>query len=282
MNVCDDVDWNPVEVGQTHSQLAAVIAGFLFAGVVFLLGRRRPPQNDSYPYVLMLPSFFVLLLDSFFFSVISGEQSCNRAWTETMIAAGLLGTGSLGVFGGLCWLIYNSRRGEREPLRIMLVTCHIIAVVVLTHLQVTTSYYLDDIFRPGDPPFWLSATTWVVTGAIACLLVCASLARRLPRRKSPLVHAAAYCSLFYGVICSVAFALLGGRPKSSWEPTPGWIAMTAVLLALTTAGIAVASQVAALPTRKEAQTATPPSAPGAPITDRRDGVATGTGAPPDG
>jgi len=57
MDDCTKLDWNPVDVGQPHSQLAAVIAGFLFAGIVFLLGQRKPREDDSYPYVLMLPSF---------------------------------------------------------------------------------------------------------------------------------------------------------------------------------------------------------------------------------
>lgn len=253
MDDCSRIDWNPIQVGQPHSQLAAVIAGFLFAGIVFLLGRRRPSAHDSYPYVLMLPSFFVLLLDSFFFSAISGEQSCNRAWTETMIAAGLLGTGSLGVFAGLSWVIYNSRRGEREPLRIVLVISRVIAIIILTHLQVTTVFYLRDIYSPNQPPGWLAIATWLITGGVVGLLICASLLRRRRQAGSTAVHAAAYCSLFYGVVCSVAFAILGGRPKAEWEPTPTWITVTAVLIALTTAGVATTAQVAALPSANGAK-----------------------------
>lgn len=250
MDACSTIDWNPIQVGQPHSQLAAVIAGFLFAGVVFLLGRRRPKPNDSYPYVLMLPSFFVLLLDSFLFSAISGEQSCNRAWTETMIAAGLLGTGSLGVFGGLSWVIHNARPGEPEPLRIVLITSHFIATVVVLHLQVTTIYYLRDIYSPEGPPNWLAVATWLVTGCVIGLLIGASLLRWLRQHKKALVHVAAYWSLFYGFDCSVAFAILGGRPNEDWQPTPTWIAVTAVLLALITGGLSVATQIAALPTAR--------------------------------
>lgn len=264
MDDCSGLDWNPVDVGQPHSQLAAVVAGFLFAGIVFLLGRRKPRENDSYPYVLMLPSLFVLLLDSFFFSVISGEQICNRAWTETMIAAGLLGTGSLGVFGGLSWVIHNARRGEREPLRIVLITSHVIAVVVLLHLQVTTSYYLRDIYSPDDPPSWLLATTWLTTAVVVLSLIVASILRQKLISKRLPVHIAAYCAMSYGIICSIAFSVLGGRPGEQWEPTPDWITATAVLLALTTAGVAVTTLIVALPAARDkppdpAEPGTPPS-----------------------
>ncbi|WP_229075170.1 hypothetical protein [Actinoplanes sp. DH11] len=244
------VDWNPVEVGQSHSQLAAVIAGFLFTGVVFLLGRPRPNTNDSYPYVLMIPSFFILLLDSFLFSVISGEQVCNRAWTETMIAAGLLGAGSLGIFGGLAWVVYNVRPGQREPLSIVLATSHLIAIVILLHLQTTTVYYLRDLYPDDGMPDWLTMTTWLITGCVLGLLIAASVLRWLRPHKRMQVHAAAYCALLYGISCSVAFSVLGGRPRAEWEPTPNWIAVTSVLLALTTSGVAVATQIAALPTTK--------------------------------
>ena len=164
-----------------------------------------------------------------------------------MIAAGLLGTGSLGVFGGLSWVIYNTRRGKREPLRIVLITSHIIAVVILLHLQVTTDFYLRDIYISGDPPAWLMATTRLTTGAIILLLVGASmLRRRLISKRTP-VHVAAYCSLSYGIICSIAFAVLGGRTNEQWEPTPDWITVTAVLLAITTSGVSVSSLIVALP-----------------------------------
>jgi hypothetical protein len=187
--------------------------------------------------------------------VISGEQSCNRAWTETMIAAGLLGTGSLGVFGGLSWVIHNARRGEPEPLRIILVTSHVIAIVVLLHLKVTTDYYLRDIYSPVGPPAWIKVTTWVTAGAVVLLLIGGSTVRRRLVSKRMPVQVAAYCALSYGISCSVAFSVLGGRPRAEWEPTPDWVAVTAVLLALTTAGIAVTSLIVALPANEDPRTA---------------------------
>lgn len=247
MDDCSSLDWNPVDVGQPHSQLAAVIAGFLFAGIVFLLGRERPQKNDSYPYVLMLPAFFALLLDSFFFSVISGEQSCLRAWTETMIAAGLLGIGSLAVFVGLSWIVHNARPGDREPLRIVWITSYVIAGVVLLHLLVTTDYYLGDMYAPDGPPTWLVVTTRLSIGVSVLLLIGATLVRRRLASKRSAVRWAAYCVLGYGIVCSFAIALLGGRSTTAWERTSGWVNATAVLLALTTAGITAATLITALP-----------------------------------
>jgi hypothetical protein len=53
----------------------------------------------------LVAGFYTFALDSFMFGITSGEQVCERAWTETMGAAGMLGIGALGLFTGLAWLL---------------------------------------------------------------------------------------------------------------------------------------------------------------------------------
>ena len=65
MDDCSGLDWNPVDVGQPHSQLAAVVAGFLFAGfwleapqsaLIERVQQRRHDPSDADVDVVLLQS----------------------------------------------------------------------------------------------------------------------------------------------------------------------------------------------------------------------------------
>ena len=212
-DLCDQIGWNPIAVGRSHSALAAVIAGFLFTGAILLLG--LDSRSERHPKVLGLlaSSFFVLLLDSFLFSVVGGEQICNRAWTELMIAAGLLGVGSPGMFGGIAWLLVEKDYSGSPALRLILIIAYSISAIVIFHLQVTALYYLHDVFEPSNPPTWLIATTWASIFVIALCLIGVVLIRRRLRRgaANDVIFRAAYASVAYGIGASVMFGGLGAR-----------------------------------------------------------------------
>jgi hypothetical protein len=90
---CDSADWSPIDSAASHSQLAGVVAGLVFAGIVVILERQAPGRRPAEALTLFVAGFFTFALDGFFFGVVAGERTCPRAWTETMVAAGLLGFG---------------------------------------------------------------------------------------------------------------------------------------------------------------------------------------------
>ncbi|MCO8276157.1 hypothetical protein M1L60_36830 [Actinoplanes sp. TRM 88003] len=117
-SACTTEDWSPIGSAASHSQLAGVVAGLVFAGIVVILERQAPAQRrPAEALTLFVAGFFTFALDAFFFGVVAGERTCDRAWTETMVAAGLLGFGALSLFVGLSWLLYSLDRTSSTPFR---------------------------------------------------------------------------------------------------------------------------------------------------------------------
>lgn len=176
--ICGDLSWSPIAVAPSHAALAAVIGGFVFAGIVLTLGKRRLARVRPRSLTLLVAAFFVLMLDSFFFSVISGEQVCDRAWTQLMVSAGLLGIGTLGVFSGIVWLALDTDdRHARAAIQVALLA-RLMAVIVPLYLLITAQYYLYDMYAPDPPPGWLSIVAMACPTALVTAVPALALLQR--------------------------------------------------------------------------------------------------------
>lgn len=111
---CPTAPWSAVTSAQANAALAGVLAGFMFGGIVLLLGQRPTPRRLQ-AMSLMLAAFVVLGLDAYLFGLVTGETAalCRRQWTEAMIAAGLLGVGVVAIMCAL-GLLLNSYIGPEE------------------------------------------------------------------------------------------------------------------------------------------------------------------------
>ncbi len=213
---CDSVDWNPIGSATAHSQLAGVVAGLVFAGIVVILERQAPARRPAEALTMFLAGFFTFALDGFIFGVVAGERTCTRAWTETMVAAGLMGFGALSLFVGLSWLLYSLDRTRSTPLRVARSTAYVLAVIVVAQLHATARDYLRDV-RPAGRYLWiddvLAGGLLVVLGLIAALAVCA---RRLPARLRRSTGFTAYITIAYVFVCALSFGLLTAVDTSFW------------------------------------------------------------------
>ena len=202
--------------------------------------------------MLLISSFLVLMLDSFFFSVIGGERLCERAWTEMMIGAGLLGIGSLGVFSGVAWLAADSNDRYSDAASYIATLARWVAGIIPLQLLITAQYYLHDMYQPNQPPLWLSISAWVCLLALTVAVVVLSFNQyRKPWRPTDwAVRAAAYSSVAYAIISSVSFGILGGRGPDPQGKPPDWVVGTAVAVALALSTLAIVSHMLALPGSK--------------------------------
>jgi hypothetical protein len=250
--VCEGSDWNPIASGSSHSQLAAVIAGFLFTGIILVLQERRVRSFHPHTIKLMVSSFLVLMLDSFFFSIIGGERTCARGWTEMMIAAGLLGVGSLGVFSALAWLTSDRQVEYNRPSSYISMLAYAIAAIVALRLSVTTRNYLHGIYAGNYPPQWLTVVAWVCPAAIVAAVGLIALTRWFkPRRPSDrAINRAAVSSVAYALASSACFGLLGGPGPRNADHPGTWVAAAAVLFALGLSTVGLILNALALPPLK--------------------------------
>jgi hypothetical protein len=103
---CPSHGWSIIAAGSTNSQLAGLLAGFVFTGIVILFALKGPKHTKALS--LFCATFVVLAFDSYIFNLVNGDISdpyCTRVWSEGMAASGMLGVGAAGLISGICWLL---------------------------------------------------------------------------------------------------------------------------------------------------------------------------------
>jgi hypothetical protein len=286
---CERLEWNPLASAVSHSAMAGVLAGLVFAGIVVLISDRWQVHGRPHRRALVLfaGALLPLAVVSFLFGVIAGEQVCPRAWTGTMLAAGLLGPGALGIFGGVCWL-FNAYDDDRAQItRLATFMTYTVALVVGYQLQVNAADYLATMAGTGlsDVPSWLvRAVDWYAVGVAAIVLGVPvtrflrsrvrSRASRVDRGRDRAAIQAAYLSVANVIVVAAGSGSLAGRPGSQWEPTtPTSVVVATTLLSLALPTVAVAAQLRALPGGSASQSTVPAPAGPAPAPPPRQGTA---------
>jgi hypothetical protein len=245
---CDSLAWNPLGSASAHSQLAGVVASLVFAGIVLLLQRGVPAQRQTQAVSLLIAGFFTFALDSFLFGVIAGEQICARAWTETMVAAGMLGIGALGIFTSLAWLLHVHEESNPTAFRLATFAAYCLAGIVGLQLAVTAQDYLRDVLPDGHAE-WVSV---LVSGYPLCILALIGthlvFHRRLRRLAERVAGPTAYITIGYVTLSVAGFGFFAGLDRNHWENGVSVeLATGATVAALTLPALALITQLLALP-----------------------------------
>ncbi|WP_117214554.1 hypothetical protein [Allorhizocola rhizosphaerae] len=169
---CPGTSWDTVAAAQALAQLAGVIGGFVFAGMVVLLGQPRPEtdraaqQAGSDRLRALTPfiaTFIAMGLNAYVFGLIAGEakDACRRAWTATAIASGMLAIGTVATICGLILLVraylarHNLSDSDKPQLanleRVLRVTLWLTVMVALGLLVQRVYEYLN-VWHAGAPP----------------------------------------------------------------------------------------------------------------------------------
>lgn len=180
---CAATGWSAVTSAGANATLAGVLAGFMLNGIVLLLSG-KPPDGRRTGYVqaasLLFTAFVVLGLDSYLFGLITGDNTtgpaCRQAWTEAMLAAGLLGLGAVAVVVGFVFLFGvffaapdttddqakdqaadHAGKAMTESMKMLEALCDLlrpgVAAAVILLLYMTARSYLSAIFN-GQVPSW--------------------------------------------------------------------------------------------------------------------------------
>lgn len=123
--LCTSDNWSPLAAATSHSQLAGVLGGFLITAIALLFDRNS--REGVHILALFSSAVLILMLDSFLFSLISGNQTsdagertaaCAIGWTQSALATGMLAAGTTALFGGLGWMLAGhavNRAGAADP-----------------------------------------------------------------------------------------------------------------------------------------------------------------------
>jgi hypothetical protein len=254
---CPTADWSPVTSAGADSQLAAVLAGFVFAGLVMLLSERRRGPRRVLTINLFCASFLVLAFASYLFTLVAGDTdaaACRRAWTESVVASGLLGLGAVAITSGIAWLLSSyllSHTGEidKEDLdddasalavhrlgQIVTAMLYGVIIVVAALMAVTVYGYVRSWYP--KPPAW---TTWALvayTPAILLALIGWQRLRPLRDRDSNVLSDRLTGAIFLSAVTSIGYAVAGtvftgivaATHESQWKnPSVAWLMLTGAL-----------------------------------------------------
>ncbi|MFI7455508.1 hypothetical protein ACIBQX_49175 [Nonomuraea sp. NPDC049714] len=260
-DLCPEPGWNPVTLAPVLSQLAGVLAGFVFTSIVVMLSQSWPRRRRIPAISLFLAAFAALALNSYLLAVIAGETpkggACYRIWSEMMIASGLLGVGAVALTSGVAWLIAahleqdGGAEGAVDLERLARAVLHGVATLAVLLLSTTSLDYLYVAFDT-HPPTWLIA---VVYAYLATVLVLITVIRRRIRRTTVSSKKIArhlskgtFGTVRYALVIAVALGgLLLAYADVYWNPTPAWLAVVVIVLAMPAAAPVLLRLVYAVP-----------------------------------
>lgn len=185
-----DLAWNPATAAQGQSVLSGVLAGFVFLGIVAVLGVQTTDLSKEAARALRLLfcAFIGLAVVAYLFADQAAESNCLQATAEETLAGGILGTFAIIMIVSLSWLVAAYDMRKDGILRFLRYVLGVAAVFVLALLS-TSSYSLLQADTKDGPSHTVFA--WIyATGGLGLLYVIAlPVARRFTMLlRSPIRH----------------------------------------------------------------------------------------------
>ncbi|WP_328786093.1 hypothetical protein OHT68_49055 (plasmid) [Streptomyces canus] len=116
----DGIDWNSIASAEAMSAFCGIIAGFVLAGLVTVIGQKNPEGGDGHAsrgLKLFLACFIGLATASYLYALTAGELVCTRAVTEQLFSGAILAADALIVIVALAWLLPAYDRNKHGEVR---------------------------------------------------------------------------------------------------------------------------------------------------------------------
>lgn len=264
--LCVPDGWSIVTSAGANSQLAGLLAGFVFTGFVILFSRDGPKNVQTLS--LFVVSFAVLGFASYLFSYVTGSSTdavCARVWTAATIASGLLVAGAVALICGIAWLVVeyletavseqsdahlrSESRAQKISYFSVLVAAFPVAVQLPTTLLLTSTIlaFYDVLFPLGPPVGWVLAAALLPLSAAALVVAYRVRVRVRTRRLAATAGnpagaasevgrsylAVIGCLLGYASISPIVTGTLTALPPSWWNSqSPNGLTLVVYTLAL--------------------------------------------------
>jgi hypothetical protein len=174
---CGTNGWSIVASAPASSNLAGILAGFLFFGLIYLLGR---DEKRGEIVSLFSASFVILAFASYLFSRISGfsapstpdpatASSCKGAWMAGMVAVAMLVVGAATMTVGLGYLLvsYDPKSDRTHLQKLATVAAWGVLVGTIIMLFTSVNFYDELLDRPNHHVTWT-----LIFVAVAVVLSC--------------------------------------------------------------------------------------------------------------
>jgi hypothetical protein len=271
---CLILGWGTTLSAPLSSQLAAVLAGFIFTSIVFLISREG--RTHSRALGLFCAAFVVLGFDSHLFSVLSGSVNdpfCGRVWTQAVTASGLLGTGAMAIITGIIWLLpigpldpaldtqqmnvpgsRGAYLGIKDDLRLngtVRTMAYGVSIGVTVLLAATIYDYLLVVTRgkvPGPWTAWTLASPALVVAIAVAVAILRSRSQEMgDRTPGVALKLATYGILIYALAGTVFIGIASNLSRHWWNPAQSWVVATSVVSGLVIPGLLIVALIHAIP-----------------------------------
>ncbi|MFJ5264568.1 hypothetical protein ACIQAC_29330 [Streptomyces sp. NPDC088387] len=163
-------DWNPIGSAEALSAFCGIFAGFVFSGVVMVIGQKNAAGKDadaSRGLRLLLPSFFALALAAYLYALTAGELVCKRASIEQLFAGAILGAAAPVVITALAWLLLAYDRNSDGEVRFFRGLI-LVAAIFATAMLAVSSVGFHNTWTERSAAWWAD---WMIWGTLAGLVV---------------------------------------------------------------------------------------------------------------
>jgi hypothetical protein len=239
----DPADWNPIAGGGPASAFAAVLAGFVFIGMVYVLTEGFD-RHHGHTLMLFMAAFVCLAAGSYIEALASGETACLRAWSEEIFSSGLLAVGSTAMLAALAWLLPTRYGRDLIVRRFTIIAAISLAVIASELLATAAQGFLLDV--PGKI-YWRGLVGWS-TWLIIALVIAAGFLRLVDAVKDRYrVAIAANAVIIFTFLSLVFLGPIGDIPRAQWISPATWIVVASTVIPLYGGALAIAAITWALP-----------------------------------
>jgi len=246
-------EWNMLDAAPAYSAFAGILAGFLFLAVITLMTERRSvgaqakTVNRSRPLMLFLPALLCLMVSSFLFGEVSGDQVCARGYVGGIFASSVLGIGALAGFTGIVWMLEAHGESDESLKHTTIIFIYVSYLVVIASLLVGCIDLTNSAFHNKPPVYAIAPLVAYGPG----LLISVAVTRKwfMPNESSSsrAQVVAVYVPYAYVVITIITLGLLNSFHPAEWRSIDDWKVYLTLGLALLFPALSVITCTRTLP-----------------------------------
>ncbi|MER6425338.1 hypothetical protein [Streptomyces sp. NPDC001137] len=255
------------------SAFCGIMAGFVLAGLVTVIGQKNPQGGDGHAsrgLKLFLPCFIGLATASYLYALTSGELVCTRAITEQLFFGAILAADALIVVVALAWLLPAYDRNKHGEVRFFRGLIQFTAQFAMLMIIISADGFNNSVLE-RHVNVW--ATVLVYGGGVAFMCAILFVWRKpLPQAPPPptplpnglsqadwpeywrdeillnrRVQVAARTAVTVGGLLAVPGGWVVGIAWNHWTSMASWLAYTLSGITLVLPGLAIVTAVRSAP-----------------------------------
>ncbi|WP_328743897.1 hypothetical protein OHT57_01040 [Streptomyces sp. NBC_00285] len=266
-------DWNAIASSGAMSAFCGIMAGFVLAGLVTVIGQKNADGGDGHAsrgLKLFLPCFVGLAASSYLYALTSGELVCTRAITEQLFSGAILAADALIVIVALAWLLPAYDRNKHGEVRFFRGLILFGAQFSMLMVIVSADAFNNSVLK-RHVDGWATWSERIVGGLFMIVIVFVWKKRLPPAPPMPgpmprghtvdgwppywrdeillngRVQVAARTAVAVGGLLAVAGGLVVGRSWEHWASMQPWLAYTFSGVTLVLPALAITTAVRAAP-----------------------------------